>query len=679
MEKGTLVEFRVNGDRRLAVIEKPEGKKNFIVIDERGHAHTLHPRQVDYPVPGQGYQSRDIPAFLKAIQNYLDPSNLEVAWELLSEEAGSTVPQELAKLLFSETTPEVCYAAHVLLSDDRLYFKQKGDRYEPRPANQVNELKHQVEMERQRQEEWQGFLDRVKAQLERSEGTPPMADWQSSDRVRFDALEKYATWGDESSHKSNAVELLRALQQSETGPGALQLLVNLGLWSPHENLPLRRSPAPIQFPTKVADLANEYLASAPPDLHPDRTDLTHLKVYTIDDESTREIDDGLSLEILPDGREKIWIHIADPTRWLTPGDTLDLEARRRGTTIYLPTGAISMFPVELATGPMSLNTGGACCALSFEVILADDGSIESYTIHASLIKITYRLTYEDVEEMLQLGLQTEAELEMLAQWARKRTAWRQSQGAITIDMPESSVKVIGGGEEIILGVTEDVFARQLVAEMMILTGEISARYAHANGIPVMFRGQTQPDLPPEDELLIIPAGPARACALRRCMPRSELSTSPVRHASLGLDFYAQVTSPIRRYSDLLAHFQIKSHLRGEAPPFSAGDVQDLSGVILGTVQEAVFLERQTNRYWSLEYLSRNTTEIWTSMMLRWLREHEGLASVLLEDLGLEFAMTLDRPIMPGDRLQLRVLRSDPRRDIVELQEVFNHQQELIDA
>ena len=165
MEKGTLVEFRVNGDRRLAVIEKPEGKKNFIAIDERGHSHTLHPRQVDYPVPGQGYQSRDIPAFLKSIQDYLDPSNLEVAWELLSEEAGSTVPQELAKLLFSETTPEGCYAAHVLLSDDRLYFKQKGDRYEPRPANQVNELKHQAEMERQRQEEWQGFLDRVKAQL----------------------------------------------------------------------------------------------------------------------------------------------------------------------------------------------------------------------------------------------------------------------------------------------------------------------------------------------------------------------------------------------------------------------------------------------------------------------------------------------------------------------------------
>ncbi len=681
MEKGTLVEFRVNGDRRLAVIEKPEGKKNFIAIDERGHSHTLHPRQVEYSVPGQGYQARDIPKFLSSIQDYLDPSNLEVAWELLTEESGSTVPAELAKLLFSDSSPELCYASHVLLSDDRLYFKQKGDRYDPRPASQVNDLKHQIEMEAQRQNEWAGFLDRVKLQVARPEGTLgiKLMDWQPSDRLKLDVIEKFATWGDESNQRTQAIEILQALGEPETSQAALKLLVDLGLWGEHENLFVRRSQAPIQFPTKVADLAHEHLASAPPDLHSDRLDLTHLKVYTIDDESTREIDDGLSIEILPDGREKIWVHIADPTRWLTPGDTLDLEARKRGTTIYLPTGAVSMFPVELATGPMSLNTGGACCALSFGVILAEDGGIESYSIHASTIKITYRLTYEDVEEMLQLGLQTEVDLEILAKWARKRTAWRQSQGAIMIDMPESSVKVIGDGEEIILGVTDDVFSRDLVAEMMILTGEIAARYADANGIPVMFRGQTQPDLPPDDELLAIPAGPARACALRRCMPRSELSTSPVRHASLGLDYYAQVTSPIRRYSDLLAHFQIKSHLRGEEPPFSGLDVQDLSGIILGTVQEAVFLERQTNRYWSLEYLSRNREEIWTSMMLRWLREHEGLASVLIEDLGLEFAMTFDRPILPGDRLQVKVTRSDPRQDKVYLQEVFNHAPELIDG
>lgn len=674
MEKGTLVEFRVGGDRRLAVIDRPEGKKNFIAIDERGHSHTLHPRQIDYQVPGQGFQSTDIPAFLARIQDYLDPSSLEIAWELVMEEGGGTIPRDLAQLLFSSTAPEPCYAAHVLLSDDRFYFKQKGDRYEPRSSAQVNELKHQATMEQLRQQEWQGFLERLKAHIElrRENPTTPVPSWSPSERLRIEALEKFATFGDESSSRLNALETLAAVNASENPQGALQLLVDLGVWSPHENLFLRRSYMPVQFTSTVTDLAHDYLASAPADLDPDRIDLTHLKVYTIDDESTLEVDDGLSIEVLPDGRERIWVHIADPTRWMTPGDKLDLEARKRCTTIYLPTGMVSMLPLELAAGPMSLNAGEVCCALSFGVFLAEDGSIESYSIHPSRIKITYRLTYEDVEEMLQLGLQTESALESLGKWARLRKTWRQSQGAITIDMPESMIKVINDGEEIILQVMQDIFPRDLVAEMMIMTGEIAARYGSDHGIPLLFRGQPQPDLPSDDELLVIPAGPARACALRRCMPKSEMSVSPVRHASLGLDYYAQVTSPIRRYSDLLAHFQLKAHLRGDDLPFSEVDVEHITTGILSTVQESNFLERQTNRYWSLEFLRRNSDEIWTAMMLRWLREHEGLASVLLEDLGLEFAMHFDRPISPGDRLQIRVLRADPRRDQIDFQEVYNH-------
>ena len=69
-----------------------------------------------------------------------------------------------------------------------------------------------------------------------------------------------------------------------------------------------------------------------------RQDLTHHEVLTIDDASTRDIDDGLAVEVLPDGRHKLWVHIADPTRWVMPGDSLDVEARHRAKTMYLPTG-----------------------------------------------------------------------------------------------------------------------------------------------------------------------------------------------------------------------------------------------------------------------------------------------------------------------------------------------------
>lgn len=408
------------------------------------------------------------------------------------------------------------------------------------------------------------------------------------------------------------------------------------------------------------------LAAPPPDADTNRLDLTHLKVYTIDDESTREIDDGLSVEFLPDSQQRLWIHIADPTRWLVPGDELDLEARRRCTTLYLPTGMIPMFPSELATGPMSLNQGNVCTALSFGVVLDEAGGVQDYQIHASLIKPTYRLTYDDVDEMLELGIQAEPELEALAASAKRREQWRRSQGAISIHMPESSIKV--QGDEITISVLDDSISRNLVAEMMILAGEVAGRYGEAQSLPLPYRGQSQPELPSEEELLKLQPGPVRDCAIRRCMPRSEVSITPLRHASLGLNTYTQVTSPIRRYADLLAHFQIKAHLRNEALPFSVDATKEVIQAVSNTAYEATLVERQTNRYWSLEYLRRNAAEVWHALMLRWLREHENLGLVLLEDLGLEMAMRFNRSVEPGDRLDVKVVFVDPRQDIIQFAE-----------
>lgn len=672
MEKGTLVEFRANSEnptaewlrhRRLAVLERPEGKKHWIAIDDRGQSHTLHPREIAYEVDGS-YKPSEIKGFIQQVEPYLDPSSLEVAWELLVEDGETVNPAEMALLLFSDQSPPFSYAAHWLLSEDKLYFKLKGERYEPRSKTQVAELKHQMTMEVQRQQEWQGFIDRLHQRLA---GEP--VEWQVGDRLRLEALERFAVLGEEATHRAPALETLLHLKRPETSQAALQLLVDLGLWDPHENLFLRRSQIPIQFPQKVLEVVQHRLSSPPVDLHSDRLDLTHLKVYTIDDESTCEIDDGLSLEYLSDGRQRLWIHIADPTRWVLPGDELDLEARRRSTTVYLPTGMVPMFPSELATGPMSLVQGRICCALSFGIILAETGAIEEYSIHASQIKATYRLTYEDVDEMLELGgVQGESELEAIAQWAKRRQQWRQAQGAISINMPESSIKVKDG--EITIDVLHNSMARQLVAEMMILAGETAARYGQTHNLPIPFRNQPQPELPSEEELLLLPAGPVRSCALRRCMPRSEMSITPARHSSLGLETYTQVTSPIRRYSDLLTHFQIKAHLRGAPLPFSAEEMQELTLSVSNTVQEAVLVERQTNRYWGLEFLRRSPNEIWHALMLRWLREQDNLGLVLLEDLGLELAMRFTRSVYPGDHLQLRVSHADPRQDIVHFEEVM---------
>ncbi len=674
MDKGTLVEFRVQGTPRLAIAERPEGKKNWVVIDARGQNYTIHPREVTFQLKGETpFTVKDLPALLKDAEDYLDPMGLQVAWELCNESEEAATPHSLALLLFSDTSPVTCYAAHRLLSDDKIYFKQKGDHYEPRSATQVEERQHQIEKEAQRQAELNGFIARVKQTLAGESIT-----WLKSDRPRLEALEKFALFGDEANQRHLAQDTLTVIEWHNAPTDAFKLLVDLGLWGIHENLPLRRSQIPTQFTEAALSMAQHHLTQTPPDADPERQDLTHLKVYTVDDESTREIDDGLSLETLDNDQQRLWIHIADPTRWILPGDNLDLEARKRGTTLYLPTGSVPMFPLELATGPMSLVQGETCYALSFGVILNQAGGIDDYCITPSLIKPTYRLTYEDVDEMLDLGIQAEPELLAISAWATVRQQWRTTQGAISIRMPESSIRVVGE-DDIDIQVLDDSQSRQMVAEMMILTGEVAARYGQAHELAIPFRSQPQPELPSDEELLQLPTGPVRYSAIRRCMPRSEMGITPARHATLGLDGYSQVTSPIRRYTDLLAHFQIKAHLRGDPLPFSAGEMTELTQGVSTAAYEATMVERQTKRYWSLEYLRRQGDQAWSVVLLRWLRAHDRIGLILFEDLGFELGVRLERDMDLGEQFQIRVTHVSPRDDVVRIQEVVEDVAESIVA
>jgi exoribonuclease-2 len=651
----------------LGVLDRPEGKKNWIVLDDRGQSHSIHPRDFTFQFEGEAFAPEQLSGLQQAANSYFDPSSLQVAWEILQESDEGTDPVSLAYLLFSEQGPAFCYAAHRLLAEDKIFFKQKGDRFEPRSPIQVQELLHQLEKATQRQAEWDGFLQRTRQTL-----AGESVEWQKSDRVRLEILEKYALLGEGSTQLAQAQEILFALERPISAEAAFELLVALDIWNVHENLALRSSQIPTAFSEAILTMADSLLRNPPPDLDKHRRDLTALKTYTIDDESTCEIDDALSMETLEDGCQRLWIHIADPSRWILPGDDLDLEARRRCTTVYLPTGIIPMFPLELAAGPMSLVQGKTCFALSFGVILTDGGAIADYCIAPSLVKPTYRLTYEDVDEMLDLRIKAEPELLAISHWAKVREQWRTHQGAIHIHMPESSIKVSQTNDEesIDIHVLDDSPARELVAEMMILAGEVAARYGQDHNLAIPFRSQPQPELPPEEELRQLPSALVRYSAIRRCMPRSEMGIIPARHATLGLEGYSQVTSPIRRYTDLLAHFQIKAHLRGDPLPFSSEEITKLTQGASSGAYEAILVERQTKRYWALEYLRRRGEQhIWAVILLRWLREGERLGLVLFEELGLELAMRFEREVELGERLWVQVIHANPRQDIVRMEEV----------
>ena len=155
-----------------------------------------------------------------------------------------------------------------------------------------------------------------------------------------------------------------------------------------------------------------------------------------------------------------------------------------------------------------------------------------------------------------------------------------------------------------------------------------------------------------------------------------MSITPVRHAGLGLDIYTQATSPIRRYSDLLTHFQLKAHLRGEVPPFSGEQLKEVMMSVTTATQEVTLVERQTNRYWGLEYLRRHSDQVWQALVLMWLREDSRLALILIEDLGLQLPMPFKRSVALGEQVLVRVAHVDPRQDVFQFQELTYQEAQL---
>jgi len=351
-----------------------------------------------------------------------------------------------------------------------------------------------------------------------------------------------------------------------------------------------------------------------------------------------------------------------------------------------------MFPLSLATGPFSLRQNEKSYALSVTCVINGEGQLltESADIVPAFVTPTHRMTYDLVDEVLvECDGHEEPALHALAVAAERRKKYRIDAGAVEIFMPEPHVDVRISEQDNLadMGTTDETPAvevragealstspsRQLVAEMMILAGEAFARVGARLGVPMPYRGQPDPILPSEEEMAAIPPGPCRMVMMRSCMPRSMTCTeAPQRHFGLGLDAYAQVTSPIRRYGDLLVHWQLKAALRGEAPPLSAPRLAEILAEVGCTTQRVSKLERDAQSYWIAHYFKRaftnDPTTSWAATFLGWFREEAGLGRVLVEDLGLESLVKMARPTIPGEKLRVRCSSADPLMGMFRLDE-----------
>ena len=541
------------------------------------------------------------------------------------------------------------------------WFRWRQEEISARSLTELRPLRRERrrrQLEAEREQSWQALLRR--RQPVEAEALP------LEQRQRLEQLQQLAAGRIEPDQLEPALRQSLSALHLRTDRGDLRhLLVELGQWDRHRLLSLAGTTWSSGFAPELLAEAQRLLAMVDLEQPGDATrlDLSGQHCVTIDDDDTRDIDDGLALERRSDGSLRIWIHVADPGRLIAADSPLDLEARRRGSSLYLAVGNLPMFPEELSNGPFSLRQGKRSAAWSFWVELDEAGEIGASSIQRSWVKPTYRLSYNDADELIDLAPPEDPDLADLDRLLERRRQWRLARGALLMDLPEGRIRNHEGEPQ--LEITEPSPSRQLVAEAMILAGAVAARFGMEQGLSLPYRSQLPADLPAAAELQALPDGAVRFAAIKRCLSRGLMGTQPAAHFSLGLPAYVQATSPIRRYGDLVVQRQIAAILDG-SPPLNTEQLQELLEQFDTAVREGIGISREDQRHWQQVWFEAHRGGQWSAQFLRWLRPQDRLGLVRIEELALDLAAECPSGAAPGVQLLLRVKQVDCLRDQLRL-------------
>ena len=575
-------------------------------------------------------------------------------WELVWEERREFSLHELAELVFHPPIPfDQEMALFRALFDDRLYFKQKGGNYEAREPEKVEEVVRQIEREAEQERELREssqWLARVWA----GEAALPFS---GKEKV-IGLLKDYVLLGAESPDLARVKALLEAAQI--TSPEApFLLLVRLGVWAEDENLFLRRHQISQVFPERVIVEAERILTLSSKEIpaRPQDCDLTFLHPFTIDSEFTRDIDDALSLERLG-GEYQVGVHITDVATFLNGGGEIFQEAMARAISIYLPDQRIPMIPPALSEGACSLIAGEKRRALSFLVRVDRGGKVLDSRIVPSIIQVERRLSYEQVDQLLE---EMDEELSLLRQVSEQLGRRRMELGAFFLPRPERVIRVTRDREIIMYKRDRESPSQKMVSEFMILANTLAALFLRERGIPAVYRGQMDPRerIPPMEQFDVL-----QAYRLRRVMNRVEIGTRPLRHAGIGAEAYLTLTSPIRRFYDLLVEHQILGNLRG-TPILSQEEVEEIITRVGPILSKVSLVEELTEQYWIKRYLEKKIGSTTTAVVLdRWPNRY----LIYLEEYLLEVDMPAipGREFVPGDQVLVRIEKSNARQGILKI-------------
>ncbi|MBJ6724099.1 ribonuclease R [Geomesophilobacter sediminis] len=354
---------------------------------------------------------------------------------------------------------------------------------------------------------------------------------------------------------------------------------------------IKKFDLPYQFtPEQLADA--EALAQPVDDAaRAGRTDLRERVTVTIDGETARDFDDAVSVSREGD-RIRLFVSIADVSHYVREGSRIDVEAYRRGTSVYFPDRAIPMLPEALSNGICSLNPNVERLAMTAEMLFDAEGECVVSRFYPSVIKSSARLTYTIVRQILVdkdpaviAGHQELVpHLTVMEELAQRLNTRRKGRGSIDLDLPEPQIILDLQGETTAIVRAERNLAHRIIEEFMLAANEAVATFLEGVPVPSLYRVHEEPDplklkdlsefvfsfgyelrfseekgVPPkalQALLAQVEGKPEERLineVLLRCMKQARYSEENLGHYGLASPCYTHFTSPIRRYPDLVVH------------------------------------------------------------------------------------------------------------------------------
>lgn len=360
---------------------------------------------------------------------------------------------------------------------------------------------------------------------------------------------------------------------------------------------------PYEFPQPVLKEAKNINFNITKKQLENRLDLRNKEVFTIDGEDAKDLDDAVCVEKNENGNYILGVHIADVSHYVTENSNLDNEAIIRGTSVYMMDRVIPMLPKELSNGICSLNQGEDRFALSVIMEINNNGQVVSSDIRKSIIRVTKRMSYNNVFKILNYINNEEKDdtgikeyekyfkhFELMQELATILKNKRIKDGSLDLDIPESKIILDENGVAIDVKKYEITFANEIIEQFMLIANETVAEKFYWLEAPFIYRVHSVPDMDKINELNkfiwnlgykikgnkdnIHPKAFAEVLEqvkgkpeervvsnlILRTLKIAEYKSENEGHFGISSKYYCHFTSPIRRYPDLFIHRIISKYI-----------------------------------------------------------------------------------------------------------------------